>query len=268
MTNLKPVILCFSGHDASGGAGIQADIEAIASLGGHACTVVTALTVQNTVDVISVHPVDADIIQRTVDCLLDDVQPSAIKIGLISNIDVLNIIVSTIKRLPDIPVILDPVLSSGSGKKALNSVDLTQQIINELLPLTNIITPNTPELSALSHNGEAALLNTMGCDYVLVTGTHADSDEVHNELYFNGRLLDVLTVKRLEHSYHGSGCTLSSAISTLLAFGLDPLHACKEAVDFTFASLQTSFQISVSPNGAGQHIPNRLFWADDSSSDE
>ncbi len=257
MTNNKPIVLCFSGHDASGGAGIQADIETIASLGAHACTVLTALTVQNTVEVISVHPVDADLIQKNVDCLLDDIQPQVIKIGLIASVEALNIIVSTIKQLPEIPVILDPVLASGSGKTAMAKDDLIQSIVNDLLPLVTVITPNTPELMQLVKSESPSRLNQMGCDYVLVTGTHAETEQVHNELYFNERLLDVINVDRLAFDYHGSGCTVASAISAIMAFGLDPLHATKEAIDFTYASLEMGMQI-----GQGQHIPNRMFWTE------
>jgi len=257
MTNKKPIVLCFSGHDASGGAGIQADIETIASLGAQPCTIITALTVQNTMEVTSVHPVDVELIQKNVDCLLEDIQPQAIKIGLIGSINALKVIVSTLKKLPSIPVILDPVLASGSGNTALAKTDLIQTMVNELLPLITVITPNTPELIQITKSANPPLLNQMGCDYVLVTGTHADTEQVHNELYFNERLLDVMSVERLDADYHGSGCTLASAISALLSFGLDPLHACKEAVDFTFASLQTGFKI-----GKGQHIPNRMFWSE------
>lgn len=255
--NTKPIVLCFSGHDASGGAGLQADIETLASLGAYACTIITALTVQNTQEVQSVYPVDASIMQQAVDCLLADLQPQAIKIGLIASPEALKIIVATIKRTPDIPIILDPVLASGSGKTVFAKDDLIQQIINDLLPLTTIITPNTAELMQLVNSSKPPLLNQMGCDYVLLTGTHADTQQVHNELYFNQRLIDVMSVERLSADYHGSGCTLAAAISAALAFGLDPLHATKEALDFTYASLQAGLQI-----GGGQHIPNRLFWSD------
>jgi len=257
----KPIVLCFSGHDASGGAGIHADIETIASLGAHACTVVTALTVQNTQEVHSIHPVDVTLFKQTIDCLLEDIKPSAIKIGLIGSADILNIIVATINKFPDIPVILDPVLASGSGNTELAKEDLIQQIINQLIPLCTLITPNTPELKQLSKQDDnlsaANVINQFGTDYLLVTGTHGDTDKVHNELYYNQRLIDVITVSRLPDDYHGSGCTVASAISALLAFGLDPLHACKEAIDFTYASLQTAFEIS-----EHQKIPNRMFWAD------
>lgn len=253
----KPIILCFSGHDASGGAGIQADIETIASLGAHPCTIITALSVQNTVEVTSVHPVDGNTMQKAVDCLLNDITPDAFKIGLIGSLEALHIIVATLKKYPEIPVILDPVLASGSGQTAFAEDELVQSIINELLPLTTVITPNTPELSKLTNSDEPSRLNQMGCDYVLITGTHADTEQVHNELHFNERLLDVMSVDRLDGMYHGSGCTLASAIAAIMAFGLDPLHACKEAVDFTYASLQTSYDI-----GEGQSIPNRLFWTE------
>lgn len=258
----KPVVLCFSGHDGSGGAGIQADIEAISSLGCHACSVVTALTVQNTQQVVSIHPTSKALMQQTLDNLLDDIQPSAIKIGLIGSIDALNIIINCAQQFPDIPLIVDPVLASGSGDTKMSSDQLTDKIVSELLPLCTLVTPNTPELYTLSGLDDKKLaaekLNQLGCDYVFATGTHSESEDVHNELYFNQRLLDVVTVKRLTNHYHGSGCTLASAISAMLAFGLDPLHACKEATDFTFASLQSAYKI-----GQGQLIPNRLFWSED-----
>ncbi len=256
MIDSKPIVICFSGHDASGGAGIQADIESIASLGAHACTVITALTVQNTQEVSTIQPVDAQQIQSSVDCLLSDITPQAIKIGLIGSMEALNIIIATLKLYPGIPVILDPVLASGSGHTIFAKEDLIQHIINELLPLVTLITPNTPELNQLGKTASPSVLNQMGCDYVLVTGTHAHTKQVHNELYFNERLIETFSVSRLPAHYHGSGCTLASAISALLAYGLDPLHACKEAIDFTYASLQTSYKI-----GTGQHIPNRLFWS-------
>lgn len=256
----KPIVLCFSGHDATGGAGLQADIESIVSLGAHACTITTALTAQNSQQVFEVYPCDGTLIQHSLDVLLDDITPQAIKIGLIGSLDALHIIVDCIQKHPDIPVVLDPVLASGSGEKAFAKQTLIDAIVAELLPLCSIITPNTHELLQLSqhidHDGAAATLNQKGCDYVFVTGTHARTNSVHNELYFNQRLIDTFTVDRLEHSYHGSGCTLASAIAAMLAFGIEPLTACKEAVNFTFGSLENGF-----PIGKGQLIPNRLYWA-------
>ncbi|MBL7004013.1 MAG: hydroxymethylpyrimidine/phosphomethylpyrimidine kinase [Gammaproteobacteria bacterium] len=267
MIKSKPSILCFSGHDPSGGAGIQADIETIASLGCHAISVITALTAQNTQGVDSVHPVDALLLQKTVDNLLSDVTPAVIKIGLIGSSHALDIIIKTIKNLPEVPVILDPVLASGSGNTSFDTHNLSQRLAQELLPLCTLVTPNTPELLTLSHvlgetsndiHQSAFVLNTQGCDYVLATGTHSATEKVHNELFFNQRLLDVYSVERLPHQYHGSGCTIASAISAMLAFRLEPLVACKEAIDFTFGSLQSAFKV-----GQGQLIPNRLFWSED-----
>lgn len=260
MNNDKPIVLCFSGHDATGGAGLQADIESIASLGAHTCSIITALTVQNTLEVLEVYPCDHSTIRHSVEVLLQDVPPQAIKIGLIASLEALHIIIDCINRFPGIPVVLDPVLASGSGDKSFAQPTLIDAIIEQLIPLCTIVTPNTHELLQLSQHidpsNAASALNKQGCDYVFVTGTHAHTDSVHNALYFNQRLIDTFTVDRLEHSYHGSGCTLASAIAAMLAFGIEPLTACKEAVNFTFGSLHNGFKI-----GSGQHIPNRLYWA-------
>lgn len=263
--NTKPIVLCFSGHDATGGAGIQADIETIGSLGAHACTVVTALTAQDTDQVKSVYPVDLETIQLVTKTLLDDITPHVIKIGLMGSIDALKVIIQTIKSYPNIPVVLDPVFASGSGSSSFAKQSLIDSIAKELLPLCTLSTPNTYELlqlaqvfdATISSQEKAAIcLNEQGCDYILATGTHAQSEQVHNELYFNQRLLDVFSTPRLDKEYHGSGCTLASATAALLAFGLEPMMACKEAVDFTVTSLESGVEI-----GSGQTIPNRLAWA-------
>jgi hydroxymethylpyrimidine/phosphomethylpyrimidine kinase len=134
-------------------------------------------------------------------------------------------------------------------------------MLSLLLPLATVITPNSIEARKLAHNADtldacANELEEMGCDYVLITGEHENTNHVENHLYANHRLLESFQWQRLPHSYHGSGCTLSAAIATLLAQGLEPFMAIHEAQEFTWQSLKHGIRL-----GMGQWHPNRLYWA-------
>jgi len=139
-----PSILCLSGFDPSGGAGIQADIESIASMGGHAVPVITALTVQNTQNIHRYQAVDTVFFSEQVNKLLEDVPVKAIKIGMVGSLNIIEAISTTLKQNPDLPVIYDPVLAAGGGKN-LTETDMLNAIKELLLPHTTILTPNSPE---------------------------------------------------------------------------------------------------------------------------
>ncbi len=143
-----PVVLVFSGHDPSGGAGVQADIEAIISQGVHPATVITALTVQDTVDVKRFVPTDPSLVIEQARAVLEDMPVQCIKIGMIGSVALVEVIHSILKDYPDIPVVLDPVLIAGGGG-ALANEDVAKAMINLLLPLTTILTPNAYESRAL-----------------------------------------------------------------------------------------------------------------------
>ena len=262
-TNKKPVVLCFSGLDATGGAGIQADIEAIAAQGSHAAPVVTALTVQDTCNVKSFETVNADIIIQQARAVLEDMPVKAIKIGMLGDASIAQAIHSVIKDYSDIPVIYDPVLTAGGGGE-LSSDSLLEAIKTLLLPLCYLLTPNLHELHRLAReadNDEAAAMELLstGVEYVLVTGSHASSKDIHHHLYGNHRCLNSYNATRLEHEYHGSGCTLASAIAGLVAQGILKKHEIHQAIhraqDYTFRSLQHAQQL-----GMGQLIPDRFYW--------
>ena len=260
-----PVVLVFAGHDPSGGAGIQADIEALASQGCHAATVITALTVQDTRDVQDFRPLDAVELIAQARAVLEDMPVAAFKLGMLGSVENIEAIHTILNDYPEIPVVFDPVLASGGGT-GLGGPELIEAMQVLLLPMTTMLTPNSPEARALARGADtldacALSLLDAGTDYVLVTGTHEDSRHVDNRLYHEDRLLETFTWERLPGSYHGSGCTLASSLAGLLARGLDPFAAAHEAQDYTWNALRQGYR-----PGLGQHLPNRLFWTRDDDS--
>jgi len=261
MPPTRPVVLSFSGHDPSGGAGIQADIETLISHQCHAASVITALTEQDTRNVTKLIPQRPEDIVSQANTLLDDLPVSAFKIGLCGHHETVAAIHTIIKQHPHIPVVLDPVLAAGGGAELSND-QLIASIKDLLLPLTTVITPNSQEarrltgLTTLNDCGLALL--DKGSAYVLITGSHENTTAVSNQLFHDQRLWETYNWDRLPDSYHGSGCTLASAIAGLLAHGLDPIQAVMEAQEYTWNSLNHAYR-----PGQGQMIPQRLFWVEE-----
>lgn len=254
----KPVVLCLSGHDPSGGAGIQADIETIASHQCHAASVITALTEQDTCNVKELLPQSASAIISQARTILEDLPVKAIKIGLVGHVETAKAIHTILHEYSALPVIFDPVLAAGGGA-VLSSDELIDTLTELILPRTTILTPNSIEARQLVKLEELQLCGTklteLGCEYVLITGAHEESDGVSNQLFHKKQCIETYTWDRLPHSYHGSGCTLASSLAALIAHGLEVETAMLEAQEYTWNSLSTGFQ-----PGMGQHIPNRLFW--------
>lgn len=259
----RPVVLSFSGHDPSGGAGVQADIETLVSHQCHSASVITALTEQDTRNVKKLIPQSPEAIIGQANTLLEDLSVDVFKIGLIGHHETAVAIYAILKQHPHIPVILDPVLAAGGGTE-LASERLIAAIIELLLPCTTVLTPNSQEarkLADLDDLDECGLeLLDRGCDYVLITGTHESTPAVSNQLFHDGRCWETYTWDRLPASYHGSGCTLATSIAALIAHGLEPVQAVMEAQEYTWNSLNCGYQ-----PGRWQHIPNRLFWMEEDS---
>jgi hydroxymethylpyrimidine/phosphomethylpyrimidine kinase len=258
--NTIPVVMTFGGHDPSGGAGLQADIEALASQGCHATPVITTLTVQDSRNVMEVSPVPASHVIAQARAVLADMPVAAFKIGLLGSTEIAEAVRSILADYANIPLVLDPVLASGAGTQ-LAGDDLPRAICEHLLPLTTVLTPNSLEARQLAPNADnldacAIALLEQGAEFVLLTGTHEQTTHVVNTLYQGDSRLESFTWERLPHSYHGSGCTLASSIAAMLAHGLDPFQACSEAQDYTWNALQHGYL-----PGRGQHLPDRLFWA-------
>ncbi|UOG93027.1 MAG: hydroxymethylpyrimidine/phosphomethylpyrimidine kinase [Candidatus Thiothrix sulfatifontis] len=254
-----PVVMTLAGHDPTGGAGIQADSEAIASQGCHAVSVITCLTVQDTRNVQRIEPLADYLIEQQAEALLADMPIAAFKIGLLGSVEVVQAVHRILLQAPDVPVILDPVLAAGGGKDFANA-QLLGAIREYLLPLTTLLTPNVPEATQLAVRGEtldeqAFSLLDQGCEYVLLTGTHAATERVENALYGDGKRLRTWLWERLPETYHGSGCTLASACAANLAKGMEMSKAVAAAQAYTWGSLQAGRKL-----GRGQWIPDRFYW--------
>ncbi|NOY62146.1 MAG: hydroxymethylpyrimidine/phosphomethylpyrimidine kinase [Gammaproteobacteria bacterium] len=255
-----PVVMTFSGCDSTGGAGVQADIESIASMGCHAAPVITAVTIQNTHSVSAFQSIDAQFLFDQAQAVFDDMPVGAIKIGMVGSVEVAEAICSLLASHRSIPVVYDPVLAAGGGG-ALSSDELVQTIVEKLCPLTTILTPNSHEARILVPNSHSLdecgkQLIRYGCQHVLITGTHEPTAHVSNTLFDKNGVVETFYWDRLNNSYHGSGCTLASALAGLLARGLDCFTAAHEAQEYTLSTLQYGYRI-----GDGQHLPNRLYWA-------
>ena len=257
-TSPPPLVLTFAASDPTGGAGVQADVLAIAALGCHPLSVITALTVQDTVGVSSVHPVAAQLVDAQARALIADLPAHAIKLGVLATPQNVEAVAAILRELRNVPVVVDPVLASGRGD-ALAGDDTARALCELIFPLCTVVTPNSVEARRLS--GMDALedcareLLRMGSKYVLITGSHEDTgDVVVNTLYHSPSAQVVRREKwpRLPASYHGSGCTLASALACGLARGMPVDQAAHEAQAFTWRSLKAGFLA-----GRGQHLPNR-----------
>lgn len=266
MLKPPPIALSFSASDSSGGAGTQADILTLASMGCHTLSVITAVTVQDTAGVNDVMVMDSRWVRDQAHAVLKDIPVQVFKIGMTGSVETITAISEIVSDYPEIPVVLDPVLKSSRGDE-LASGDMISAMCDLLLPQATIITPNsiearrlvqgevknTDKLDHLDKCGERLL--HMGCKYVLITDTHENSCQVINTLYSASGIVRSDVWQRLEGSYHGSGCTLASAIAASLAKGLSVFDGVYEAQEYTWQSLKAGFH-----PGRGQYLPNRLFW--------
>ncbi|KAF0204086.1 MAG: hydroxymethylpyrimidine/phosphomethylpyrimidine [Gallionellaceae bacterium] len=273
MSDIPPIVLTFAATDPSGGAGLQADILTIASMGCHPLSIVTAITVQDTSGVDDVQPMDAEWVVDQARTVLEDMPVAAFKIGLLGSVENIAAIAEIVSDYPDIPLVFDPVLASGRGDELANE-DMLDALRELLLPQTTILTPNSMEARRLILDEEnekddpnlnecAKRIIQLGCEYVLITGTHEHTPKVINNLYGERGLVRSDNWPRLPGIYHGSGCTLAAAIAALLANGLPMEEAVREAQEYTWEALKYGFR-----PGMGQHIPDRLFWARDEDEDE
>ena len=259
-----PAVLTFAATDPTSGAGLQADLLALASMGCYPLSVVTALTVQDTAGVESFLAIDPDWVADQARCILEDMPVAAFKMGMLGSTEIVTLIAEVVSDYPDVPLVLDPILSSGRGDEFARE-DMVSAIRELLVPQSTVVTPNIPELRRLAGEDDnddvsiadcAQILLDSGCEYVLVTGTHDSTADVVNTLYHRGGVLRADTWQRLPGSYHGSGCTLASALAANLARGLDIGDAVYEAQDYTWQALAHAFR-----PGMGQYLPDRLFWA-------
>ncbi|PAU66221.1 bifunctional hydroxymethylpyrimidine kinase/phosphomethylpyrimidine kinase [Pseudomonas sp. PIC25] len=253
----RPVVLCLSGHDPSGGAGLQADIEALLAQGCHAAPAVTALTVQDTVNVSDFRVLDRDWVLAQARAVIADLPVAAVKLGMLGSVEMVDTVVEIMQALAGVPLVCDPVLRAGGGG-ALGKDDVGYAMRERLLPIARIATPNLPEARILAELPEGTADQCAEkllpfAEYLLITGGHGDEQEVHNRLYGRDGLRETFTCQRLPGSYHGSGCTLASALSGRLALGEELVSAVRSALDYTWRCLRDA-----EAPGHGQYVPRRL----------
>jgi len=247
MSGPRPArVLAIAGSDSGGGAGIQADIKTITALGGYAATAITAVTVQNTRGVSAVHPVPADIVAAQIGAVLDDIGADAIKIGMLGEAAVIDAVAVEIEsRAEGIPLVLDPVMIAKGGASLL--ADDALDALRRLLPLATVVTPNAPELAALTGMAvtdadsalrAAARLRDTGVGAVLAKGGHLPGESVVDLLVSADGALR-LPAARLETRHtHGTGCTLASALATGLAQGLPLADAARRAQGYVHEAIR------------------------------
>lgn len=274
MLQPPPIVLSFAANDPSGGAGLQADLLTIASLGCHPLSVMTAITVQDTAGVEDVMPLDPEWVADQARAVLEDMPVQVFKIGLLGSVEIIATIAEVISDYPQIPLVMDPVLTSGRGDE-LASEEMIDAMRELLLPQVTILTPNSLEarhLAQLENDNHVTKLDLslcaqrlldLGCEYVLITGTHENTIQVTNTLFAADGAGRSDHWERLPNTYHGSGCTLASAIAAFLANGLSITESVREAQDYTWHTLQAGFR-----PGMGQYIPNRLYWVRDDEDDD
>ena len=261
-----PIVLAFAAADPTGGAGVQADLLTLSAMGCHALSVITAITVQDTAGVENLQAIDADWVVDQARLVLEDMPVAAFKVGVVGSVENIAAIAEVVSDYPDVPLIFDPVLASGRGDE-LATEDMISTMRELLLPQTTILTPNSREARRLAQaDGEdddeialaaaAEKLLGLGCEYVLITGTHENTPQVVNTLYGSEGVLRSDSWERLPETYHGSGCTLAAAIAATLANGVELPDAVREAQEYTWRALHAGYR-----PGMGQYVPDRFFWA-------
>jgi hydroxymethylpyrimidine/phosphomethylpyrimidine kinase len=257
MSAPPPIVLTFAGSDPTGGAGLQADLLTLASMGCHPLSVVTALTVQDTHGVASLDAVDAALVRMQAERVLADTRVAAIKLGLLGSAANVQAVAAIPRR--DAGFRWCSTRCSPRGA-ATFSRPRTIAALRELIVPHATVATNSIEARRLANASSLAQsaqrLVERGAEYVLVTGTHEPGSEVVNTLYDRGGVVREDRWPRLAGSYHGSGCTPASAIAAPLANGLGVPEAVRDAQEFTWQTLSSAFRA-----GTGQLIPDRFFWA-------
>lgn len=242
-------VLIVAGSDSGGGAGIQADIKAVTAMGGFAMTAVTAITVQNTLGVHGIHEIPLDIVVGQMRVVLEDIGADAIKTGMLHNADIVEAVAEELSREEVGPLlVVDPVMIAKGGA-ALLEASATAAIREVLIPLASLVTPNVPEAEVLTHrkitdvDGQKAAADALlglGAEAVLVKGGHLPGDIIYDVLATQ-ETIQVFSSPRIDTRHtHGTGCTLASAITGLLAQGVELAVAVETARDFVHEAIRTA----------------------------
>ncbi len=262
-----PCVLTIAGSDCSGGAGIQADIKSISALGAYAASAITAITVQNTCGVEGIHPIPPQFVGNQIKAVMTDIRPKSVKIGMVNDVEIIRTIAASLKEFNPQHIVFDPVMVSTSGCRLIEKTAI-RALIDELIPLAELITPNLSEAEILANHPvktvedmkkAAKELLRFGCRAVLIKGGHLEG----------GEMIDVLQVKQQEEPYlfsahlvesqntHGTGCSLSSAIATFLSLGESIEKAVEHGKEFVYKGICAGKDVHI---GEG-HGPLNHFYS-------
>ena len=253
----KSKVLIIAGSDSSGGAGIQADIKTVTALGSYAMTAITAITSQNTTGVKSIVPVNNREISKQIEFTAKDIRPDAVKIGMLHSKDVINSVIKSLKKIKAKKIILDPVMVAKGGKKLIN-YSAIKILKNKLLSKADLITPNIPEAEVLT-NSKISTINDvvsagnhlieLGAKNILIKGGHLNTKYVQ-DVFINKKEVTIFKNKKIKtKNSHGTGCTLSSAITTYFSCGKTLKKSCEMAIKYVNHSLRSQ------PNFGKGHGP-------------
>ncbi|MGN0282214.1 MAG: bifunctional hydroxymethylpyrimidine kinase/phosphomethylpyrimidine kinase [Prevotella sp.] len=254
--------LTIAGSDSSGGAGIQADIKTMSALGCYAASAITAITVQNTLGVTAVHAVPPEIVAGQIKAVMDDIEPRTVKIGMVNDAATIHAIASTLKAYEVEHLVVDPVMVATSGSRLMQD-DAVEVFCRELLPLATLLTPNVPEAEVLSGvkitdkasmDEAARRVSHLGCSNLLIKGGHLAGQKV-DRLY--GDVEREYVAENVEtRNTHGTGCTLSSAITSYLAQGFATDEAIGKAKEWLTEALKAGANVEI---GKGHGPVNHFF---------
>lgn len=263
-----PVILSIAGSDCSGGAGIQADIKTISALGGYAATAITAVTVQNTLGVSNVLAMSPEIVREQIMAVMEDLQPVAIKIGMVNDIRIVRVITECLRKYAPEYVVYDPVMVSTSGRKLMTD-DAIEEIKKTLLPLVTLATPNLDEATVLTgkkiqniHDMQHAA-KQLTDEYqtgFLIKGGHLEGNRMCDLLHTSEYIFHIYEEEKVEtDNLHGTGCTLSSAIATYLAKGCPMREAIHQAKAYITQAIIAGKDLHIGHgNGPLWHFPDSV----------
>ncbi len=244
----KSKILIIAGSDSSGGAGIQADIKTVTALGGYAMTAVTAITAQNTMGVSSVVPINPKEIEKQILFTTKDIKPDAIKIGMLHSPEVIISIIKALRKVKTKKIILDPVMVAKGGFKLINNKAI-KTLKKKLITKVHLITPNIPEAEVLTNKKiknledmihAANILLELGVKNILLKGGHRDT-KIMQDVFLNRKELKIFKNKKIKtKNTHGTGCTLSSAITTFFACGKNLNKSCELGIKYVNQSIRSN----------------------------
>ncbi len=253
-----PAVLSIAGSDSGGGAGIQADLKAFARCGVHGMTAITAITAQNTVGVEAVEAVSPETIVAQVGAVAEDIGVDAVKIGMLGTAETVDAVVEALGLVGEAPVVVDPVMVAESGAVLLDE-EARAALVERLLPLATVVTPNIPEARALAGAEErdsqedlAREVLALGPRAVVVTGGHSERVV---DLFFDGReSAEIAGERHPDGAAHGSGCTHSSALAAFLALGETPLEAARKAREVASAAVAAGLREIGDGPGPGRRL--------------